>query len=891
MRYRWLFALIVIALVISVYPAHAEIVEIEPQEPDEEQEHLLEPDEVEKITRLQRAVQPAIVSPISPDDVAVLMAFVRPTDEDIEVDFAFLNVQDGSMVPTGEFLQDFLPLTNISWRDGRTAVFLALDSSFNVVLALIDRTTGQATSEPVEGLPGFPVSLSPDGTGLLVLLFPEEEEDESFSLESPFDVQVRLRPPQARFPALAPPKATLPGLAALQSPNPLVSSAAAFQDESDDTMEMSSEDEKLAYFNLVSGEVDTLMPLPEGSGLLSAPTWSRDGSRLALVRTTVGEEISRGGVSLEDLITQDALGSLSPADNPLFQGNVVDVFDLSGDEVQSFQLKAPDSNGDVFAGVSWSTDNHTLLARMQRPSRLPGREHPVYTYPESSYIRFYNIESRQVIGVFDAPEISAPNAIGATFVSPDEVIFAGVRGLSSRIYYYNRVSGEFREISNRDGFYSPVLPTRFSRQIVFGFSSFQHPPELYRIGWDGEALAALTYSNIELEQSNQVQVNRVSFTMNSGAVREGYILQPAGAPFPPRNEPMVVWQEGGPGGTMISRWAANVEAPFALLPNAGFSMLILPLPGREGWGPQFYSALANGRNFGTIDIDEAAQAVRQMIARGYTSPDRVGITGCSYGGYFTSQSIARYPDLYAAANTQCTLLDTVTEWQTGFTWFMSYLMGRALTAEPAEFVQDSPGFQASAIRTPTLIFHGEFDFLPLNIAETFHKDIDTTGTPVRMLQFADEGHGLGDPEHQLIAAQEQINWFRQHLAGTPPAAPYDTEDMQEDDTPEDNEAGNGGLSSDTIVEIDAAAESEAGVPPQAPAPVQTQDMHTAPVQPAAEQHSTAPAVPADTIVIERALETPAAPAAPAVPPAAPAQPEMPDAEQIRASLVRGLNMR
>jgi dipeptidyl aminopeptidase/acylaminoacyl peptidase len=542
------------------------------------------------------------------------------------------------------------------------------------------------------------------------------------------------------------------------------------------------------------------------------------------------------------MVTRDTLGTIPPAENDLLQSNVVDIVDLSGGNVEVSQIRAADENGDTFAGVSWSTDSFTLLAKMHRPGRLEGRAHPTYLYAESSYIRFYDAATERVIGVFSAPEIAAPNFSTPMFVTPDEVIFTSVYGLSMRLYYYNRVSGEFREISDRSGMYGQiftggqVLATRFSRQLVFRYSSFQTPPELYRLGWDGQAFAALTYNNVEVAELNQVQANEVSFTLQDGSVRRGYLVQPAGAAFPPQNEPLILWQEGGPGLFMVNQWFTNVENPINLLPNFGFSLLVLPLPGREGWGPEFYNALADGDNFGAVDVDEGAQVMRQMIARGYTSPDRVGITGCSYGGYFTARSITRHPDLYAAANTQCTMFDLVTEWQTGFPTLISYLMGSPPTMAPLEFINDSPGFQASNVRTPTLIFHGQFDYLPVSIAETFHEEVQAAGAPVRMLMFEDEGHGLAEPENQILAAQAQISWFRQHLAGAPipePAAdaadtPQEMSDPEAQATP----------AVQTPAAAPAAAPAEALAVP-APAPEITIIQDTAPQQTqpqAAPQH-------------------------------------------------------
>ncbi len=798
MRHRWLMALVLILLLAGVAPTHAEIVTVEPpgeedEDGDDVREPLLDEEAVEKIARLQRTVSPFILSPVSPDDQAVLSAYVRPTEDDQqEADVFFLNIQDGTTVPANDLVEQILPLSNIVWASDTTAALLALDQTFTPALVGVDRGTGAVFPlKPVPDLPGFPISLAPDASGVLLVLFPEEElpedpaapepvpeptpapapepvpEPEERFLRSPFDIELQIRPPMPAQPRL----------------NPLSNWQG---EDTDDSMEVASDQIEFAYYNLGTGETIPLFSAPENSGLLSAPAWSPDGRKLALVRLTLEIEVSsRGEASLADLITKDALGILPPEYNALFQGNVVDIIDLSGGDVQQTQLRAADGNGDMFINAAWSADGNTLLTQMNRPGQLTGRTFPIYTpqFAESSYVRFYDAATQQVTGVLDAPEISAANFTVPLFVSPAEVIFSTINGLSFQLYYYNRDTGEFSQMSNREGFYTQVTATRASRQLVYGFSSFQNPPELYRIGWQGDDMAQLSYQNVEVAELNAVQVNQVSFTMQSGAVRQGYLIQPEGAAFPPQNEPIVFWQEGGPGGAMFNRWAANVENPYNLLPNFGLSVVMLPLQGRYGWGPDFYNDLADEGNFGSIDIDEGAQAVRQMIERGYTSSDRLGITGCSYGGYFATQSIVRHPDLYAAAVTQCTLLDTITEWQTGFTALLSYLIGGTPAALPDMYVQASPGFQVEAIQTPTLIFHGEFDFLPLSIVKSFHESLEAQDVPVRMLVFEQEGHGLASLENQQLAAQEQITWFRRYLldeaAAEEPSATAEPEEPTE----------------------------------------------------------------------------------------------------------------
>jgi dipeptidyl aminopeptidase/acylaminoacyl peptidase len=287
---------------------------------------------------------------------------------------------------------------------------------------------------------------------------------------------------------------------------------------------------------------------------------------------------------------------------------------------------------------------------------------------------------------------------------------------------------------------------------------------MYRIHVDARGPKQLTNANAAVAAANRIRADRVRFRLDDGDRRQGFLLQPAGASFPPRNVPLVVWQQGGPTATMTEEWAGFVEAPFNLLPNFGFALLIVPLPGRIGFGPRFLDNLADRRNFGKVDIDEQAEISRQLVERGYTSHARLGITGCSYGGYFTSQSITRHPDVYAAANTQCSLLDLFNEFEFGFRPLVSYLMGRTPEEDPAEYRKDSPVLNAARVKAPTLLFAGSEDFLPYTISGQFHDSINAAGTPADFYIFEGEGHGLFFFNSEFVAGQAQINWFRKYLA-------------------------------------------------------------------------------------------------------------------------------
>jgi dipeptidyl aminopeptidase/acylaminoacyl peptidase len=737
------------ALLFQAVPAQAAHILIDPRQPIG---IMSDKTAIQKIAALQNYNNYTALSEVSPDDKYMLMATIKGSSGKL----SFLNVQDGSSQPVDRRALSAEPLTALVWADSNTLVYLGLEDGETPVVVQLDRASGKSTTTPVE-LPGFPLSLSSDASKLLIAL-PANTHNSTEALhplQSPFDIQLK----RSFSDTVADNTQSEDFLSHLFPAERARVEGVKFAGS--DPFAFSTRSLSLAVLDLQAGKAIPLFVSPGGVAI-SSISWSANGSKLALTRTTISNVTTQGSL-LSDLATQDSLGHLTPAKNPFLQGNVVDTVNFSTGEVKAGFLKAGDGNGDFFERAGWSTDGKTLVAQMAEPSKLAGRANPVYLVPQHSYLRFYN-PAGQLLNTLDTPEIDAPGASGATFVSPDELLINAVTGTNVRVYYYNRATGEFRALPMADGYMVGQTVTHASRQVVFEFSSFTQAPELFRLNWDGTALYELTFLNLQLTKSSAVRADKVSFTLVDGQVRDGFILQKAGAAFPPKNVPLVVWQEGGPTAPFLNRWAANVENPFDLLPNFGYAVLFVPLEGRIGFGPKRLNALADAANFGQLDIDEQAQIVQQTIDRGYTAKGSIGITGCSYGGYFTSQSIARHPDLYSVAVTQCTLLDLVREFQFGQTAYISYLMGRTPLDDSPEYLNDSPLYNVNNIRAATLIFGGANDFLPVQVSINFHDQLQANGLATNVMVYKNEGHGLSLPTNQLIAAQAQITWFDQFLS-------------------------------------------------------------------------------------------------------------------------------
>ena len=754
--YRWTVILVLLSLLVGAYPVAAEVRPIDPAQPPAP---ILEPAEREKLAALLEWTLPVLASQVSPDDRAVLIAHLKlgaglrggmPALE-------FLNVRDGTRVALDERVGALPMITEdedkVAWRDARTAVYVSISEQEGPLLVALDSVTGAVVTTTLQ-VPGMPLSLAPNGSRLLVEI-PAEGEG--------MTAQTHRRSPLDRVARRLP----------FQHPS------GRRQDAPLEAFQQPSAERTLAVFDLTSRQLVPLVTLPPDIALAHPGwSWTPDGSKLALIRQ---KRSPRRPLPVEDVAVQEALGNVPPAQNPFLQSNVVDVFDLARGELQPAALKAAGGDGDRFGLVAWSLDGQTLLTQRRRPAQLRGRRYPIYQNVDRSTTRFYNAKL-EPIGGLDRPEVDAPHLSFPLWLSPDEVLYTAPVGLHWRMHYYNRVSGEFRPLPLPDGTFHQVRATRQSRQVIFVHSSFERPYEVYRANWDGSGVESLTRLNAQVATMNKIRADQVSFKMKRGATRTGYLVQPAGAAFPPQNVPIVLWQEGGPGNWMTSQWGGMIAQPASLLPNFGIAVLVLPLQSREGHGPAFINALADGRNFGQIDIDEAVEAVQQMIKRGWTSQGRVGITGCSYGGYFTAQSITRHPGVYAAANAQCSLLDMMWVWHEEATVDAAFLMGRAPADDPTkEYLKDSPIYNAAKVRTPLLMFHGTEDWLPVEQAIAFHDKVAATGTPAELLTFQGEFHALAQLTSNMIAGQAQIAWFRKYLQG--PGGPTQLPETGEEGAP------------------------------------------------------------------------------------------------------------
>jgi dipeptidyl aminopeptidase/acylaminoacyl peptidase len=215
---------------------------------------------------------------------------------------------------------------------------------------------------------------------------------------------------------------------------------------------------------------------------------------------------------------------------------------------------------------------------------------------------------------------------------------------------------------------------------------------------------------------------------------------------------------------------------FQILAANGIGVFYCNPRGSEGYGQDFNDA--NHRDWGPGPMRDVLAGIEALVADGLVDPDRLGVTGGSYGGYLTNWIIG-HDDRFRAAMTCRSVSDMSMLFLTGDIsggdWAMLEFDATPWS-DPAYYREISPISYADRIHTPLLIQHSERDLrTTVGQAEALFTVLRTLKRPVRLLRVPEETHELtrsGTPFRRVENLGIVLGWFRHFLvegrSGLPP---------------------------------------------------------------------------------------------------------------------------
>ncbi|MBV8852239.1 MAG: S9 family peptidase, partial [Sinobacteraceae bacterium] len=249
---------------------------------------------------------------------------------------------------------------------------------------------------------------------------------------------------------------------------------------------------------------------------------------------------------------------------------------------------------------------------------------------------------------------------------------------------------------------------------------------------------------------------------NEGLELQGWLIPPARL-APGRRYPLVINVHGGPAWLIAPSWPTlDADSQGAVLASQDYFVFFPNVRGSTGYGERV--TRANFRDVGGAPLRDILAAVRELVRDQPVDPQRIGLTGWSYGGYMTMWALTQ-TSMFRAAVAGA----GVANWQSytgenGIDASLVPYFGATVYDDPEIYARSSPINFIKQVRTPTLIVVGDSDVeCPAPQSYEYWHALKTLGIPTRLVVYPHEGHQFADPEHIIDYLERSRDWFDRYM--------------------------------------------------------------------------------------------------------------------------------
>ena len=155
--------------------------------------------------------------------------------------------------------------------------------------------------------------------------------------------------------------------------------------------------------------------------------------------------------------------------------------------------------------------------------------------------------------------------------------------------------------------------------------------------------------------------------------------------------------------------------------------------------------------------------VDAVVEKGYIDPERMAVTGGSYGGYMTAWVIG-HDNRFAAAVSQRGVYQLASFYgTTDIPRLIEEEFNVMAFDDPEKMWKYSPLTYVRKIRTPLLIIHSDNDYrVPISDAEQLFTALKKLRRRVEFVRYPRDGHELsrsGEPKHRVDRLERITDWF------------------------------------------------------------------------------------------------------------------------------------
>ncbi len=300
-------------------------------------------------------------------------------------------------------------------------------------------------------------------------------------------------------------------------------------------------------------------------------------------------------------------------------------------------------------------------------------------------------------------------------------------------------------------------------RLAYAASTSPNLPELYVDGMKLTDLGSAFAEGREL-----LAPEPFTAVSADGTEVDAWIMRPARFEEGTRY-PLLLDIHGGP----FTQYSVGFFDEFQVYAGAGYAVVYSNPRGSSGYSEEWGRAICGpgeglGPGWGTVDYEDVMAVTEEAVRRfDFIDPDRLGVTGGSYGGYMTSW-IVSHTNRFKAACSERAVNNLVSMYgSSDIGWVFKGYHGAFVHDDVETYLQLSPWTYAKQIETPLLILHSEQD-LRCNIeqAEALFTTLRLLKKDVELVRFPAESHELtrsGNPAHRVQRFELVLEWFDRYL--------------------------------------------------------------------------------------------------------------------------------
>jgi len=369
-------------------------------------------------------------------------------------------------------------------------------------------------------------------------------------------------------------------------------------------------------------------------------------------------------------------------------------------------------------------------------------------------------------GALDPVSLTAGLDANANLVHVDgsRLIVSAARRTGATVYRIpladGAAAGPPSDLTDGRHYYSGAAAAADGSLLAFTAEAGMAPPDIFITPMDAFRPERLTDLNPQVADLALGEQRVESWPSHAGGEEiEGVLTLPVGYEEGDR-VPMVLVIHGGPSGISSDRFNATRGAyPVQVYAGMGFAVLQPNYRGSSGYGERFRGLNRgdiSGRDW--VDIDSGVDA---MVERGIADPDRLAVSGWSFGGHHTYWGITQ-TDRFRAASAGAGANDLISMYsQTDIPEFYHTYLGPKPWEDWDLYEERSAYRHVENVTTPLLIQVGERDErVPAEQSIQFFEAVRAIGkAPTTLVLYPDQPHGVRSPRLQRDLMSRNVEWL------------------------------------------------------------------------------------------------------------------------------------